>query len=165
MGTIKFTKGQFVVYPSFPGIGVVYGEDDKCVSLLYNKDNIKKISKIIPVDEPFSTKIREATEEEKGAENIRMFFDNHSHSDQIKVYLKWLRGAGQEGVMNDCSCEKDQFYNHTCTCQTMVKLYHRFSVFKNDLIGQGYKIDDVETDSGKHKTILVSEPDAIVRIN
>lgn len=105
-----------------------------------------------------ASRVRAATEDEQKQANLKTFFDTYTHSAQLKTYLQWLQDAGETGVVNDCGCDKDQFYNYTCVCRTLVKLYHRFSIFKDELTKRGYDITDVEMENGKHKTILHSEP-------
>jgi hypothetical protein len=84
--------------------------------------------------------------------------DEYEHSEKLKVWLQWLKDAGPEGVMNTCGCPRDEFWNTTCECRTSAKIYHRFSCFTEKLRKLGFEVEDDETDSGRHKTILISEP-------
>lgn len=147
-----FAVGQGVIHPSF-GIGVVKAEDDKTIRVKF-MDGLKTLVKKLPV----AMLLRPATELEQKQADLKTFFDTHTHSAQLKTYIQWLREAGPNGVANDCGCVKNQFYNYTCECRTLVKLYHRFSIFKDELSKRGYHITDVEMENGKHKTILHAEP-------
>lgn len=151
-----FHTGQALSHPIF-GMGIYLSENNEYVSLKYGAET-KKLSKKFPVILPAAERLKLASDEEQKKASLQAFFDSYTHSEQLQVYLKWLREAGPEGVVNDCGCRKNEFYNYTCQCRSLVKLYHRFSVFKDELTKRGYVIEDVEMENGKHKTILHSEP-------
>lgn len=151
-----FHTGQALAHPIF-GLGMYLGENSEYVSMMYGKET-KKLSKKFPVILPAAERLKLASDEDQKKASLQAFFDTYTHSEQLKTYLQWLREAGPAGVVNDCGCAKDEFYNYTCRCRSLLKLYHRFSVFKDELSKRGYVIEDVEMENGKHKTILHSEP-------
>jgi hypothetical protein len=151
-----FASGQAVVHPSF-GIGIFTGETDRFLTVRYGKET-KKFIKSLPVVGLLRPVLRPATEAEQKQAELAEFLDSYTHSALLQTYLHWLRCAGPLGVVNDCGCAKNSFYNYTCACRSLVKLYHRFSVFKDELTKRGFDIRDIEMENGKHKTVLVSEP-------
>jgi hypothetical protein len=98
------------------------------------------------------------SEEEKSQMKFTSWVSSYEHSDKMNKYIRYLKEAGSAGIINDCGCPQNEYDNYTCKCRTMVKVYHRFSVFKDILVNQfNWNIIDVEMENGKHKTILIKE--------
>ena len=153
---MELAIGDVVFHPGNGELALVVGSDPDYLHLRFGgSKDVRKFKKGWPATQ----KIRKATEEESLRAKISSRLSSYEHSDLIKTYLEWLRDAGSRGVDNMCGCAKDSYWNYTCKCKTLVKLYHRFSVFKDILVNElGYDIVDVESEGGRHKTILQGEP-------
>lgn len=152
-----FVVGDLLVHSSFAGnvAKLVGNNPDGSFSLQF--DGSKDVRRFAD-----SLLLRKATDEEVIKYQVAAFISGYEHGELFSVYLEWLREAGTEGVANDCGHTKDAHWNYTCSCRTMVKLYHRFSVFKDIAVNKlKFNIIDVEQENGKHKTVLVAEPSAL----
>jgi len=156
--------GDLVIHPAFPNeIAKYLGEDEtNCENIVLQYSGKKHADRgIVKFKKyyPTTLNMRPVTQNELDKIKIDTYFAESEQSELLKTYIQTLIEAGPDGVINDCGCPKNEFWNYTCHCKTMVKLYHRFSVFKDDLTKHcGYHIEDVEMENGKHKTILISAP-------
>lgn len=149
-----FKQGDLVTHTGITGLGVVTVEDHNSDKLIVRKGKEKRTFSCHVLS---TSLFRLATEDESKHAKVFNFVTNHVQSKIVETMLNWLNEGGSDGVLNDCGCEKNEFYNYTCTCRTLIKLYHRFSVFTQQLRDTlDLNIEDKTLENGKHKTILHS---------
>lgn len=147
-----FAAGTPVTHPGIPNFGVAFVESDSADLLVVRHGkSIRKFNRSVLS----TTNFRKATPEEAHSAKTHTWVSNHAHSYLVETMIKWLQEAGTEGVLNDCGCPKNQHWNYECECLSLLKVYHRFSVFVQQLRENlDMNIETVALESGKYKTIL-----------